>query len=307
MVGLYWSRAEMKRVLVAVLLVVALGALASACDLRGSQETSSNGLLTRSVGGDGAEMTALLRGTLKLDANRGCVLLSGKPVIWPTGTTMTMDPPVLHLPGGLSARSGDVITGGGGEIPGTAIWETALRIEGDLTRALECAPTDGKVLVFTARGDDVGVSSQGHPRPCRVSQLRMRISFQGATGTLLGDIVALNTSPYPCLLRGRPKITLELTDGDPIRSTQGTAPPAWRYTGRKPPRGWPVVRLAHNAKAQAMIVFRNWCGPPDQRVRFNIRLPSGGGELPLEARIRLRCDLPGEPVSLRVGPFEPRA
>ena len=296
----------MKPVLLHALPLLALAALAGGCTLGGSEEPSTDGLLTRSVDSDGAEMAALLRGTLEIDRDRSCVLLSGKPVVWPAGTTLTTDPPELHIPGGLSARSGDVITGGGGEVPGTAIRETALRIEGDLTTALSCAPTDTEVMVFTARGDDVGVSSQDHARPCRVSQLRMRISLQGATGTLAGGILAVNTSPFPCLLNGRPRITLELPDGRAVPSAQSQAPPLWRHQRRKPPRGWPIVRLAHDGKAQAMIVFRNWCGPPDQRVRFNIRLPNNGGELPLEARIRLRCDRPGEPVGLRVGPFEPR-
>ncbi|MDQ3121110.1 MAG: hypothetical protein M3Q59_01075 [Actinomycetota bacterium] len=87
-----------------------------------------------------------------LDLDRGCVLVSGKPVIWPAGTTLTTDPPELHLPGGSTARSGDTITSGGGEVDGARISETSIGIEGDLAGALECAPADSKVLLLASRG-----------------------------------------------------------------------------------------------------------------------------------------------------------
>lgn len=149
----------MKRVLLAALLAFALAVVASGCDLRGSQEPPSAGLLTRSLEGAEDEMTAIVGGTLELDAERGCVLLSGKPVVWPSGTTLTTNPPAVRLPGGLDASSGDVIRGGGGEVPAAGIRETALRIEGDLTSVLSCAPEDGAVIVFNARGDAMSVSS----------------------------------------------------------------------------------------------------------------------------------------------------
>ena len=150
----------MKVLLVAVA-TFALFALASGCDLSGSEEPSDDGLLTRSPEGDGGEMTAIVGGTLELDPDRGCVLLSGKPVVWPAATTLRSDPPELHLPGGLKARSGDTITGGGGEVPAARIRETSIRIEGDLTGALKCAPADGKVLILWARGDRISVVGAG--------------------------------------------------------------------------------------------------------------------------------------------------
>lgn len=149
----------MRWTLFAALLMLALAVLASGCDVGDSQEPSVDGLLTRSLEGDEEEMAALLRGTLELDPDRGCVLLSGKPVVWPAGTTLTTDPPEIHLPGGLNARPGDVVTGGGGEVPGKTIRDTAIRIEGDLTGALDCASVETAVVVFTARGDDIRISS----------------------------------------------------------------------------------------------------------------------------------------------------
>lgn len=288
-----------------LLLALAVALSGSGCDLARSDEPADRGLLTRAPESEGAEMSALLRGTLALDPERGCVLLSGRPVVWPAGTTLTHTAPELHLPGGLRARSGDEISGGGGAVPASTLRETALRIEGDLEKALACAPRVAEVLVFSARGDDIGVASRGDPRPCRVSQLRMRLFLQGAGGSLFGAIRARNTSAFPCLLRGRPRITLRYSDGRSIRATEGNAPPFWRLEGRPRPRGWPLVRVPHEGLAQSTIALQNWCDAPDQRVRLGIELPSTGGVLALEARVRLRCDLPAEPVTLRVGPFEP--
>jgi len=117
---------------------------------------SSVVLLTRSPY-DGIGPQALLSGTLDLDLDRGCILLSGKPVVWPTGTTLTRDPPALEFPGGLTASSGDTIGGGGGEVTGTDIPDTALRIEGDVEGALACAPGETQVVVFNA-GSTITVS-----------------------------------------------------------------------------------------------------------------------------------------------------
>lgn len=140
-------------------IAVALLVLAG-CDLS-SGDSPSRGLLTRSSEGTDAEMTGIVGGTLKLDPGHGCVLLDGKPVVWPAETTASTDPPELHLPGDLTARSGDTITGGGGEVPAATIRETELRIDGNLTHALDCAPSESEILVFSARGVDILVSALG--------------------------------------------------------------------------------------------------------------------------------------------------
>jgi len=134
--------------------------LFAGCDLS-TADSSSGGLLTRSTAGNEGEMTAIVGGTFELDPDRGCVLLDGKPVVWPAGTTVSTDPPELHLPGDLTARSGDVIKGGGGEVPAAAIRETSIGIDGDLTSALSCAPSESEVIVFWARGGDILVSPVG--------------------------------------------------------------------------------------------------------------------------------------------------
>lgn len=127
--------------------------------MAGCSGSESNGLLTRSLPSEG-EMTAIVGGTLDIDPDQGCILLSGKPAIWPAGTTLATDPLEFRLPTGLVLRPGDTVTGGGGEVPGNAIQETALRIEGDVTEALSCAP-GSEVVVFWARGGDIRVGTRG--------------------------------------------------------------------------------------------------------------------------------------------------
>ena len=185
----------------------------SGCAVGGSQEPSlDDGLLTRSLDGDGAERDAIVGGKLILDPIRGCILLSGKPVVWPAETTVTSDPRELHLPVGLTARPGDTITGGGGELPAAAIRDTALRIDGDLSSALDCAPADSEAVVFTARGHDIRVSSSepawvtkaaldmqqrfvGHPEPASVSYRR---GAETVSVTLtFGHVVVCDTCSRP--------------------------------------------------------------------------------------------------------------
>lgn len=115
------------------------------------------GLLTRSEEPNQAEMSAIMRGTLELDLDRGCVLLSGKPVVWPAGTTLSEDPPLLRFPNGAEAAPGDLVTGGGGEIPADRLGDTTMSFEGDVQAARDCAPAAEEVVVFTARGDDIAV------------------------------------------------------------------------------------------------------------------------------------------------------
>jgi len=288
-------------------LVIALAAMALACgcDLDASENPSADGFLTRSTEGSKDELNALIRGTLELDPERGCVLLSGQPVVWPAGTTMTSSPPELHLRNGLIARPGDLITGGGGEASASAIRQSAVNIEGDVAAALDCAPQTS-IAVFNTRGDGLGVASRARMRPCRLSQIRLRLALNETSRMFRGRILAVNTIPIACSLSGRPTITLELADRT-VRSTQASARPRWRREGSTPPSGWPLVRLAPDGRAEALLVMRNWCGPLDRRVTFDIDLPSRGGKAPLEARIRLGCELRRQPVRLRVGPFEPTA
>lgn len=139
-----------------IALALAVGAGTTACSVRDSN--ASAGILTRTLPSEG-EMTAIIGGTLAIDA-RGCVLVSGSPVVWPAGTTLAADPPAIQLPGGQVVRPGQLVSGGGGEIPSMSIRQTNLRIDGDLDAALECAPETAHVKVFNARGASMAVAER---------------------------------------------------------------------------------------------------------------------------------------------------
>jgi hypothetical protein len=117
-------------------------------------------LLTYSSVGSGFGFDAIPSGVLELDLDRGCVLLSGQAVIWPAGTTLSRDPPRLHLPGGLTARPGATVRGGGGVVPPAGPRQSSSGIEGDLEKALGCA-TEPEVVVFWSRGGSMSVSAGG--------------------------------------------------------------------------------------------------------------------------------------------------
>jgi len=145
--------------------------VAAGCSL---DKSTQNALVTRSTDENGGEMAAVVGGRLSLDLGRGCILLSGKPVVWPAKTKLTTDPPAIHLPNGAVARQGDWIRGGGGEIVASQFDETRIRFgEGNLDDVLACASTDGSVVVFAAHGEALDVSSSTVPR----CQLRVIADF----------------------------------------------------------------------------------------------------------------------------------
>lgn len=78
-------------------------------------------LVTRAPALNPGGETAQIRGTVEVDLGRGYVWLTSDgrrvAVVWPVGTTATLDPFELHLDGiegGGSAREGDHLSGGGG-------------------------------------------------------------------------------------------------------------------------------------------------------------------------------------------------
>jgi hypothetical protein len=138
----------MRRVFVYALLVVAIS-LISAIVIRWATAPTPDPdiLLTRADNPD-LGMLALPGGTLEIDLDRGCVLLSGRPVVWPTGTALTTDPPLLQFPGGGTARPGDHVNGGGGAGYAWQIRRTSIGIDGNFERAVDCVPPHTEVIVF---------------------------------------------------------------------------------------------------------------------------------------------------------------
>lgn len=149
----------MRSIVLSVLLSFGFAGLASGCSTESEPDPPEepSAMLTRSSLGDEDEMLAIVGGKLQLDAD-GCILLSGSPVVWPAQTTLSADRTELQLPGGLVARSSDVVTGGGGEVPVARIRDTGLRIDGDLTKALSCAAPESKIVVFATQGESLEVS-----------------------------------------------------------------------------------------------------------------------------------------------------
>ena len=76
-------------------------------------------LLTRAPGARD-EPTAVVGGLLRFDRKRGCVLLSGRAVVWPSGTTLDGNTAV-RLPSGIVARGGDRVLGAGGVMPASSV------------------------------------------------------------------------------------------------------------------------------------------------------------------------------------------
>lgn len=187
-------------------------------------------LLTRADTPD-TGFDALPGGTLEIDLDRGCVLLQGSPVIWPRGTTLTTEPLALRFPNGVTARPGDVVRGGGGGGYAWQIRETAIRIEGDLDRALECAPRGTEVIVFNAAASKV--------RPRMLVTHAVNVS-ETDVGTVLRGRLEIYSDRECILVGGRPVLwpngtristpptELGLPSGDPARAGDIVHGRGWR-------------------------------------------------------------------------------
>ena len=112
-------------------------------------------LLTRAPGARD-EPTAVVGGLLRFDRKRGCVLLSGRAVVWPSGTTVHGNTAV-RLPSGIVARAGDRVIGAGGVMPASSVASLGLVARRDLAVLNRCAG-NVEVVVFNASGEDVGVA-----------------------------------------------------------------------------------------------------------------------------------------------------
>ena len=88
---------------------------------------------------------ALVGGVLEVDERRGCVLLSGRPVIWPVGTALVHRPLAIRLPDGRTLRPGDALRGGGGAVPASH-WPEAM--SGDVAALRRCAEKDDQVILL---------------------------------------------------------------------------------------------------------------------------------------------------------------
>ncbi len=102
--------------------------------------------------GSGSGSDALVGGTLELEGE--CLLLSGNPVVWPSGTSWDPETQVLSVTG-RRAELGDRVYGGGavrGE-QGDGGWDAT-----DAGRATADCRQPGSAVVVLNRDDEVTVS-----------------------------------------------------------------------------------------------------------------------------------------------------
>ena len=112
------------------------------------------GPLLTSTGSANGGMAAIVAGPFTF--RNGCLLLSGKPVVWPESTTWDAEREVLTLPNGDAASVGESLTGGGGFLDLSAV---ADQFGGNLADAAKrCLGSTGEVAVFNP-GSDVEIES----------------------------------------------------------------------------------------------------------------------------------------------------
>ena len=143
------------------------------------------------------------------------------------------------------------------------------------------------------------------PQACRASALRLKLRWQGATGSLLGSIRVTNVGKRACVLRGVPTVELRDANGVLLNVHQAPARPLWEQLGAPRPRGWPRVQMPPHGAAQVFVQLRNWCITGVKPLFFRTYLPGVGEAIPAPVRVTLRCDVPGQPARLAVGPVEP--
>ena len=109
-------------------------------------------------------------------------------------------------------------------------------------------------------------SSTRHAASCR---LRGSVSFQGATGNLLGGFSVRNAGSQVCRLGGFPKLELLRSDGKQVAVTIHRGDAAF-------PQGRPVRVLCPGDRATAWIKWENYCGSLwDKPFTFRVTLTTG--------------------------------
>jgi hypothetical protein len=119
------------------------------CGGQAARDQSAFPLPTRPDAQAADAMAAEVGGVVEHDPETRCVALSGRPVVWPAGTTARVEPFELVFDDGTVATAGDVVAGSGGYIDFAALVE----IDGEAPDfPLACAP-EGEVHVFNHQTD----------------------------------------------------------------------------------------------------------------------------------------------------------
>jgi uncharacterized protein DUF4232 len=146
---------------------------------------------------------------------------------------------------------------------------------------------------------------------CTSAQLRAVGSMQGAAGSREGGVAVTNLSSDTCTLQGTPTVTLLTQTLAPITSgiTVSSGQAGWVVDGSPKPAGWPVVTLLPGDSASVRIRWSNWCPGGRPAPVWRIGIP-GGGTVDVNGFDSVSpppCNGPGQPSTIEVGPFEPRA
>jgi hypothetical protein len=144
---------------------------------------------------------------------------------------------------------------------------------------------------------------------CTAAQISAVASMEGAMGSREGAIVFTNVANDPCILVGRPAISLLDANDQPVTADVSVVPtePAWSVNRSPEPEGWPALRLATGASASIRIRWSNWCPDGTSVPTWQIVL-RGGGTVDV-ARMDVAgvppCNGGGQPSTIEEGPFEP--
>jgi len=141
-------------------------------------------------------------------------------------------------------------------------------------------------------------------RACVASELSTSGTWQGATGSLLGDVGFTNTGKEPCYLVGYLRISLVDERGQALAVQLRKGPPAAKLN----PQATPMpVELSPGEPRTALVMLQwfNWCGASPGSVSVLVALTSGAHLRPAAMGTGgSRCDDSTAPSFLTEGPVQ---
>ena len=145
--------------------------------------------------------------------------------------------------------------------------------------------------------------------PCLASNMAATLSWQGATGSLLGHLAVMNRGSSTCSVIGRPTILLLANGTDilPVAVTYSTS--SFQHFSL---RSLAPISLAPKDIAVVPLQWFNWCGARPRTLSMIYALPAGrgGSVLPLShptggpLLITPRCDNAAIPSHMNEGLFQ---
>jgi Protein of unknown function (DUF4232) len=139
---------------------------------------------------------------------------------------------------------------------------------------------------------------------CAPEDLKAASDWEGATGSMAGQLTITNVGRLPCVVNGSPRLIRLRSDTTilaPItyRAGQSTGP------GDPPGSAAPVL-LRPGDQAEAFLVWSNWCGETVLgEASMLVTLPSGGSPIVADGFGIPRCDDPTGESTLGAWAFYP--